>query len=198
MTDAIFQTTGQALATSFLIVASPVRQDGILRAALMRMIEALENPTPAQLQHLADLRGARSDSIDFGGLTSDEIRAQCAMVVQSVTDHLPAPERAAVIGAYTRRPMEKVEVTRYLSEYLKPGFDVVSGQRFMLDYCVLRCLPTNDDTKARKLAPEIFGVTPRTLAGYVRELRKRINQLRSMGESRLEPIFIRHGVVHAR
>jgi hypothetical protein len=49
-------------------------------------------------------------TVNFSGLTGDEIRAQCAMVTQIVKDHLPAPEMHVVHAKYI--PMAEEEIGR--------------------------------------------------------------------------------------
>lgn len=197
MNDAIFQSTGQALDVSFLIMSQPAAQDGALRKALIRILENVEEPTAAQQRWLAQLRGDRgSGTVNFAGLCSDEIRAQCAMITQSVRDRLITPESYAVLGQYTRMPFEKAEAVRYLSEYIKPDAD--SRKRLLYDYCVLRSTGKhgNDHVRSvRELAN--FGVNDKSVAAHIREIRKKVKVLRDRGEACLDSIFKMHGVVDA-
>lgn len=196
MTDAIFRTTGQALATAFLIVSTPPKQDCALRQALMRMLESVELPTRMQRDWLDQLRGSRSGSINFDGLSSDEIRAQCAMIVKAVTIHLLPHECAAVTGSYTHNPIEKAQAVRVLSAYIKPTED--SKLRLLFDYCVLRSLPKHGNQHLKPASVlSNMGVTERSTAAYYRETRKRVGELRRIGEDRLQVVFMRDGVINA-
>lgn len=110
MTNAIFQTTGDALFVSFLIMSIEPRQDSPLRKALIRFMQELDNPTKGQRQWLEQLIGERSGNVNFAGLSPDEVRGQCAMVTQTVKDHLPAPEMHVIHARYI--PTEEEEIGR--------------------------------------------------------------------------------------
>jgi hypothetical protein len=95
--DAVFQTTGQALSVSYLVMSLPARQKNAFRQALLQIIEGVEFPSARLKAWYQQLMGDRSDStVNFDGLDPDEIRVQCAMVTQVVKDHLPEPEMHAV------------------------------------------------------------------------------------------------------
>jgi hypothetical protein len=96
--EAIFGSTGQAVHVAFMVMSQPAMQDAPLRKALIRAMETI---------HLADdqrdwfdqLRGTPSESVNFGGLSGDEVRAQCVMVVQAVK-HLPDAEKWTLQAKY--------------------------------------------------------------------------------------------------
>lgn len=196
MSEAIFQTTGQALHVSYLIMSVEARQKNALRMALIQIIESVELPNNRLKAWLAQLRGESSGTVNFDGLDAYEVRAQCAMVTQVVKDHLPGPERYAVIGAYTKLPLEKAEAVRYLSNYIKPEAD--SRQRLLFDYCVLRCTSKygNEHVKSAGVL-ERLGVTDKSAAAHLREFRKKFNALLERGESHLDGMFKKHGLVNA-
>lgn len=194
MSEGLFTTTGHALATAFLIISTPPQQDCALRRALIQILEAVDLPTRMQRDWLAQLKRRTTG---FAGLTDDETRAQCAMIVNAVRVHLPGPEQEAVIGAYTRDPIEKAAAVRYLSNYLKPD-DESSRKRLLFDYCVLRSMSKygNKHLKSERFLTS-YGVTDRSAAAYLREIRKRVNALRKIGEGRLEAVFMQSEVVNA-
>jgi hypothetical protein len=120
MMDAVFQTTGQALHVAFLIMAVEPRQRNALRQALIRIIEEIEDPNPKLRQWLDQLRGESSGAVNFGGLTSDEVRAQCAMVTQVVKDTLPAPEMHVINARFIPTAVRETgrdEENRPISDY---------------------------------------------------------------------------------
>lgn len=119
------------------------------------------------------------------------------MIIQAVTDQLPTPESAAVIGSYTHNSVHKAEAVRYLSGYLRPA-TTDSRQRLLFDYCVLRSLPkhsTQNVKSERQLLK--LGVSDRSAAAYYREIRKRVGVLCKLGEDRMDAIFKEHGVINA-
>jgi len=106
--DAVFQSTGQALFFSFLIMSVEPRQKNALRQYLIRAIEEMEAISPKLRAWLEQLRGDGSGTVNFSGLTSDEIRAQCAMITQIVRDHLPEPEMHAVHARFIPTATEEI------------------------------------------------------------------------------------------
>ncbi|WP_429498935.1 hypothetical protein ACQUFY_08400 [Robbsia andropogonis] len=101
--NAIFESVEQALHVSFMVISLPSRQKNTFRLALIQALEQVADLTARQEATLEYLRGTRIEStINFEGLTGDEVRAQCAMVVAAVRDRLPADERNAVWIRYAR------------------------------------------------------------------------------------------------
>ncbi|MCA3186863.1 MAG: hypothetical protein INH13_25220, partial [Cupriavidus sp.] len=97
MSEAIFRSTEQALHVSYLVLSMPPRQGAPFRNMLIQLLEALEETTNQQQAWLEQLRGvAAGSTINFAGLSPDEIRGQCSMVTGAVRDRLPSQEMAAV------------------------------------------------------------------------------------------------------
>lgn len=97
--EAIFESAGQAVHVAFVVMAHEPTQDGPLRKALIRVMESIRLSGAQQRQWLDQLRGEASERIHFGGLSSTEIRAQCAMITE-VVKTLPAPEMWALQAKY--------------------------------------------------------------------------------------------------
>ena len=89
--EAVFENVGQAVHVSFLIMAQEAKQDAPLRAALIKAMESVVL-SGRQRCWLDQLRGASTGSINFGGLDGNEVRAQCALVLQAVKHRLPVTE----------------------------------------------------------------------------------------------------------
>lgn len=201
MKAAIFDSTPQALATAFLIISNPPQGDTALRRALIGILRAIQRPTDEQFEWLQQLQGVRTSddppkAANFDGLTGDEIRAQCAMIVKAPFVYLPAPEQAAVVGSYTHDPQEKVQAIQALSAYIKPHAD--PSTRLLYNYCIVRCLPKHGrDTRKSREVLELTGVPDRVARACLRETRRKVQELRKRGENRLEIIFIEQGVVNA-
>lgn len=96
--DAMFANVGQAVHVAFLVMSQPAMQQAPFRKALIRAMESIKLEGYQQ-EWLEQLRGTPSDSVNFGGLTGDEVRAQCVMIKQAVA-HLPDPERWALQAKY--------------------------------------------------------------------------------------------------
>jgi len=106
--DSVFQTTGQALHVSYLIMSVEARQKSPLRQALIQIIEAIESPSARLKAWLEQLRGESSGTVNFGGLDAYDVRAQCAMVTQAVIDHLPEPERNVIQARFIPTATEEI------------------------------------------------------------------------------------------
>lgn len=194
MSDAIFNSTSQALHVSFLVVSVDPKRGNSLRQALIRIIESVELPSARLKAWLSQLRGEPSGTVNFAGLDPFEIRGQCAMLTQAARDHLFGPERAAVIASYTRDDIEMATAVQYLSNYIQPEAD--SRTRLLYDYCVLRCLPKHEKKKSRLIhIYNGFGVNDKSVAAHVREVRKKFSVYRARGEANIDAFFKKHGVV---
>lgn len=95
---AIFASTGQAVHVAFMVMSQPAMQDAPLRKALIRAMETIRLEGH-QHEWLQQLRGAPSETVNFGGLSGDEVRAQCVMITQAVK-HLPPAERWTLQAKY--------------------------------------------------------------------------------------------------
>jgi hypothetical protein len=96
--EAIFGSTGQAVHLAFVVMSQPAMQDAPMRKALIRVLESIRL-ADEQRAWLDQLRGQPSESVNFGGLSGDEVRAQCAMITQAVKQ-LPKPEMWALQAKY--------------------------------------------------------------------------------------------------
>ena len=105
--EAVFENVGQAVHVSFLIMAQEAKQDAPLRAALIRAMESVQL-SGRQSCWLDQLRGEASGSINFGGLDGNEVRAQCAMVLQAVKHRLSMPEMWVLQAKFGQTDYEDV------------------------------------------------------------------------------------------
>jgi hypothetical protein len=96
--EAIFGSTGQAVHVAFMVMSQPAMQDAPLRKALIRALESI-HLEGQQREWLDQLRGTPSESVNFGGLSGDEVRAQCVMIIQAVK-HLPDAEKWTLQAKY--------------------------------------------------------------------------------------------------
>lgn len=96
--EAIFGSTGQAVHVAFMVISQPAMQAAPFRKALIRAMESIRLEG-YQREWLEQLRGAPSESVNFGGLSGDEVRVQCVMITQAV-QHLPAAEMWTLQAKY--------------------------------------------------------------------------------------------------
>lgn len=202
MTDEpIFQSTGQALAVSFLIMSVEARQKNAFRLVLMRIIESVEEPTAKLRAWYKELQG-EAGTVNFAGLDPYEVRGQCAMVTRAVADHLPAPERDAVWAKYGLQK-EKGDGVTGLAQY-------VAAQLTISDDIAIRALVYGyfDGSKRKPYDPkkgtgglsyqeisEQRGIHIKTLHRANAVISRTSNILLGMAETRLTPMFRRDGLV---
>lgn len=97
---AVFETTGQAIHVAYAIMAQPATQDSMTRKSLVRMMDSMTFLPPGLNEWLEQLRGTRSATVHFDGLAPNEVRAQCAMIVNAIRTRLPKPEMWALQAKY--------------------------------------------------------------------------------------------------
>ena len=204
--EAVFENVGQAVHVSFLIMAQEAKQDAPLRAALIRAMESVQL-SGRQRCWLDQLRGVSSGSINFGGLDGNEVRAQCALVLQAVKHRLPKTEMWVLQAKYgetdyedvdgKRRfafAAERINAIKNLSDWFRPMFPSIPSQA--ID-CMLGRLFANHkqlDITIRDLAASFGG----SRMSYQRASKKMQDHLREMEQiafQRLAPSFVAQGVV---
>ncbi|UOD30715.1 hypothetical protein INH39_02925 [Massilia violaceinigra] len=216
---AIFESAGQAVHVAFLVMAQEAMQDAPLRMALIRMMESVKLDD-GQSHWLDQLKGTRSGAVNFGGLTGGEIRAQCALITQAVKTKLPTMEKwvlqakfgetehedisledgqlpAPKVSRVSRRfafSAERIAAIKGLSEYFQPQFPRVNP--LAMDFMLGRLYANHKklDISSRDLAKQFGGNHTK----YLRASYKLKNQLRILEQqaiARLEPTFMRHGVI---
>lgn len=105
----IFKSIHQALHVSFLVMSVEARQDSPMRGVLLQMLGNAESLTARQREWMHELLGVGGGgTINFGGLTPDEIRGQCAMVTKAVEHHLPEPGMHVIRARYIPTEIEEV------------------------------------------------------------------------------------------
>ncbi|WP_250533514.1 hypothetical protein [Caballeronia sp. AZ10_KS36] len=211
----IFDSTEQALHVSFLIVSMPARQKNTFRMALIQALESVGRLSDRQESFLAYLRGEKSGTVDFSGLSADEVRAQCAMVVAAVSDQLPEPERNALWIRFARgipaRPKSATVAADPgvppSSEWRRGVFGLANEMRAALTInrreAIIALIAAHafphqreKDFSYANLSKE-FGIPVRTLERAAFTIRKRLRLLERQAVDRLQPLFERGGVVSA-
>ncbi|WP_112069185.1 hypothetical protein [Herbaspirillum rubrisubalbicans] len=205
---AIFRDVGHALHTAFLVISNEPRQGCVTRSMLLQaMIVGRNRLTPDQAEWFDALKGSPAGSIDFSGLTDDEIRAQCAMVVAAVNHHLPRIEAMVVRARFGATEYEDVNgVRRYafsheraaaireLSDWLRPALQNVPAMA--VDGLLARQFANHMKTKVsvRDLAAA-FGCSKSTYHRASAVVRSHVRQLEASAHQRLTHHFVEQGIV---
>jgi len=108
--QAIFENAGQAVHVAFLVMSQPAMQDAPFRKALIRVMESIKLADGNQRNWLDQLRGQKSGTINFSGLSGADVRAQCALITQAVVTNLPPIERWVLQAKYGRTDFEDFPV----------------------------------------------------------------------------------------
>ncbi|MBO4120271.1 hypothetical protein J5T34_05895 [Cupriavidus gilardii] len=198
MSDAIFRSTEQALHVSYLVLSMPPRQGAPFRNMLIRMLEDLDHPTDKQQAWLDQLRGTPgSGTVNFGGLTPDEIRAQCSMVTAAVRDRLPSQEVAAVWARFGVGK-EKVDGMKRLALFARRSSGL-TATALLLDLTARHYLPRDrrEGYTFRAIA-EKHGSEQTRVFRAAKWMESHYRALENLAIVRLEPAFIAHGVVEDR
>lgn len=204
--EAVFENVGQAVHVSFLIMAQEAKQDAPLRAALIKAMESVQL-NGRQRSWLEQLRGAASGTINFGGLDGNEVRAQCALVLQAVKHRLPKTEMWVLQAKYGQTDFEdvdgrrrfafsgeRIDAIRGLADWFRPMFPGLNPHA--VD-CMLGRLFANHkqlDITVRDLAKS-FGASHMTYHRASKKMKDHLCDLEQIAFKRLAPSFVKQGVV---
>jgi len=204
--EAVFENVGQAVHVSFLIMAQEAKQDAPLRAALIKAMESVQL-NGRQRCWLEQLRGTASGSINFGGLDGNEVRAQCALVLQAVKHRLPKTEMWVLQAKYGQTDfedvdgkrrfafsVERIEAIKGLADWFRPMFPGLNPHA--ID-CMLGRLFANHkqlDITVRDLAKS-FGASHMTYQRASKKMQEHLCEMEQIAFQRLAPSFAAQGVV---
>ncbi len=183
----VFRSVGQALAVAYAVIVTP---------------PGSRSPTQSVIDDLMELAGIPKEkrkgesTVNFGNLTPLEIRAQCAMIIASVRDHLNEGERFA-IEAWFARDDRKAAGVRYLREWCEPHWTLESPQVRMLimwHIHLTESQASRTNCTERAIAGE-HAIPKSTIHDQVMRVRKHVSALRRNAMSRLEEHFERQGLV---
>jgi hypothetical protein len=198
-TRAIFRSTQQAIAFSYMVSTLPARDGGALGKLLDRM----------QLEATGKLEEREVSSISFAGLSDMEVRGQCAMVRAAVENLLPSPESWAIrarfgvafidrasdrtIKSATYGP-DRTRAMRNLAKYLAPSLDTISSDAILM--LIARTCGECDELRPtfRQIEAEV-GTPKSTAERAEKKVKHRVRNLVNLGVDRLTPLFERDGLV---
>ena len=181
----VFASVQQALHISFLMEILPATQ----RSQMQVLIEALMKQCGVW-----DETPVAPKTIDFGGLSALEIRAQCAMVRGAVDHHLTRPERDAIQAAYGRQRTQVAGV-RGVAAYAVAMTSTARADAVLALAWGLFC-PRHmaADLSLRKIGEE-FGLSKSTAHRDQQIIKQTHRSLLSRGIERLGVTFANSGLV---
>lgn len=210
----VFENAGQAVHVAFLVLAQEAQQDAPLRKALIRAMESIQLSAEQQ-GWLCELRGARSGTVDFGGMDGNQVRAQCALVEHAVRTRLPKPEMWVLQAKYGQTDFEDIEDGQFpamqaprrrfafsveridaikgLSDWFRPMFPKLSG--LAVD-CLLGRMFANHkklEISSRDLANS-FGGNHTYYLRATKKMKAHIRSLENYAYERLDAYFAQQGL----
>lgn len=213
--EAIFESTEQALQVSFMVVSLPVRQKNTFKMVLVQALESVGTLSACQADFLAYLRGKKSSAINFDGMSAEEVRAQCAMVIAAVNDRLSGPERDAIWIKYARGiPSRPGSASVAADPGVPPSIEWKRGVFAMASYlretlgiesrnAVMALIAAHTFPNQRQSAfsyaniSKDCGVPLRTLERAAFKIRKRLRELEGAGIAKLATGFEADGLVYS-
>lgn len=184
--DAVFRSVSQALHISFLMASLPVTQKGNTQAALEWLMETAGVRTEV----------IRDGSLNFRGLSSMEVRGQCAMVRGAVLHHCTEMERHA-IHAWFAHDASKADGVHALRDYCSAQLTIESpSARTLIVWSVHAQGRARDMCTERAIAAE-HQLSQSTVHRNVQTVQKAAGRLRRAGMDRLSVMFQRDGLVAA-
>lgn len=209
MSGAVFSDVSQAVHVAYVVMAQGASHGAPLRKALLRVMEEVRLDSEQQRHWLDQLRGERSSTVNFEGLSQLDIRAQCSMVAQAVRTKLPDAEKWVLQAKYghtdyedeqgVRRfafSAERIAAIYGLSQWFAPLLPKIPV--LALD-CMLGRMFANHiriDITSRALAEQFGG----NHTQYVRAsatLKQHVRTLETQALKRLAPYFQKHGLIEA-
>jgi hypothetical protein len=203
----MFTSVGHALAVAILVISTEARQDSTMRAALLGMMEAVPRLTSAQADWYDELRGGASSTIDFSGLSSEDIRAQCALIVSAVQSKLLVQEMWAMQAKHACTEFETVDgrkryafsavrinAIKELSDWLLPSFPKVSPAA--MDCLVAKVYADHSKTKiSYRDLESSFGLARMTFSRVATQINARLRGLEKDAAEKLTPYFLESGLI---
>jgi hypothetical protein len=195
--NTIFLDTPTALHVSFLILALPVSEPSSLRRALIEMHKCMPVCTSQQSAMLARPIGTRSLTVNFSGLTTQEIHGQCALVVDAMERCLPNPEYCAILARLAPTEAMKAVGVDGLMLWLAPA-SPITNYAALSSLIWRRYVPKKyrDGYSLRAIAKQT-GSRKSTLGRIAQWLDGESAGLELRALRRLEETFVPHGVCAA-
>jgi len=199
MNKAIFKSTSQAVHFSFIMESLEASSESVM-AKMLR-------------EHLMSLGLWKSEpgSINFGGLTSLEIRGQCAMIRASCRTKLFGPEFWVIVSRYGMVKVGKTrdgETAYYLPPEKAEALDSLAGwltaEHASLPPEVLKLLVIRATSNVEGMRPtfraisEKSGCNKDTLCRHAKKISHRLRELETLAFDRLTPYFERDGVIECQ
>lgn len=185
-TQAVFQSTTQALHVSYIIHHLPASSKSPTQMVIERLVK--ENYV------MEGLPEPKESTVNFSGLNPLEVRGQCAQVIAMV-DHLPHPVEAAAVKAIYGYQSIKADGIRALAEYCEPQLGAIRGVAALaLAWHTFGTKKQREDITIGDIAKE-FGLTPKAVSDAKLKISKQGRALHDRAVSNLDQRFKLGGLV---
>lgn len=179
----IFTSVEQALHVAFLIGILPASQKSQMQCIMERMME--DAGLTQEREH---------GTVNFGGLSALEVRAQCAMIRGAVLHRLPAHEAHAVHARYAHAAL-KAEGVRGVRDYCRQRVTTHGDMPSLaIAWNVYASLKQREGLSVRKIAAE-YKLAPSTVGRDVQKVRETGQMLLNQAVDRLGAPFLQSNLV---
>lgn len=182
-TSPIFKSTEQALFVAFLIQSLPATQRSVMQAIF-----------EANMGRSSDEGGG---AVNFSGLSAQEVRGQCSMVVGAVRDHCTQTEADAIRAKWAYQK-EKADGVRGVRDYCLPM--MATGHldaTLAMAWAVFGTERQRKEVSTAAIARQ-WGLVQQTVSRDVKRIRETAQRMQQQGIDRLRPMFERDGLVGAQ
>lgn len=184
MSQAVFRSVSQALHVSYLMGSLPVTQKGSMQVAIEHLLERAGVRTETM----------RDGTLNFKGLSSMEVRGQCAMVRGAVMHHCTVMERHA-IHAWFAHDASKADGVHALRDYIGGAMTIDSKPaRTLIVWAVHAQGSVRHQVTERAIAAEYL-LSQSTVHRNLVTVQTAAGRLRRAGMARLSEMFERDGLV---
>jgi hypothetical protein len=186
--DPVFRSVGQALAFSFYIQYTAMATKGstqiVIEDLLKRSGEWLDRQAPADR------------AINFGTLSPQEVRGQCAMVRQSVETHLNHQVERDAIHARFAYQQQRALGVRGLRDYFACNCVTQSEDAILaLLWAIYKPSRRRGDEWSLRTIEREYHVPKTSLHRDQRLLRERCQLMENRASTQLEELYVRNGLI---
>lgn len=187
MTQAVFRSTMQAIHVSYMLASLPATQKGNTQSIIEWMRDRAGKP---EIAIPSELR-----SVNFHGLTREQVRGQCAMVRASVERLCLAPEIHALRGMFAS-DHTKAEAVRYMADYLQDhGLESRELKMHLLWWVNMTEQQRREAGLTLRAIEGRYAKDHVTLSRVAGRLSKVLSSLRNQGAKRVNGHFVASGLV---
>lgn len=183
----IFSSTMQAIHVSYMLAGLPPTSRGNTQSVIDWMRDRLGKPEPLTLDVLR--------TMDWEGHSREEVRAQCAQVRKMVEKTCYPPEVHAFRAKFAN-DHTKAEGVRYFGDYLQDrGVELRELKMHLLWWLCMDDRQRKDAGLSLRAFEAKYAKDHVTLSRVASKWGDDLSKLRNIGVKRMEPRFVRGGLV---